>query len=296
MRRKIQGWVCACLWLAAAGFASPAAWADAQTLKSGYAAAQQRLRDSPFHRPLYLESTESSGALKGEVYALVEHPYATVQQALAAPAHWCELLLLQPNIKQCRVEGEGAAARLAVNLGRRFDQPIEKTYLAEFSFAAAQSTPEYFQVQLDAGKGPVGTHDYRIMLEAMPVAGGKTYLHLAYSYGYGFTARLATQAYLSTSGSGKIGFTVTGKDEHGAPEYIDGLRGAVERNAMRYYLAIDAYLGVAQVPDAQRFEQSLQRWYDAIEQFPRQLKEDDRSAYVTVKRGEYQRQLVAQRS
>ena len=270
--------------------------APAAALKAGYAAAAQRLRDSPFHRPLYLESAESSGALKGEVYAVVAHPYAAVQEAFTGPAHWCEVLLLQPNVKQCRTQGEGAAAKLAVNLGRRFDQPIEKTYLAEFSFGVAQNAADYFQVQLDAKKGPVGTHDYRIVLEAMPVEGGKTYLHLAYSYGYGWSARLATQAYFSTSGSGKVGFTVTGKDEHGAPQYIDGLRGAVERNAMRYYLAIDSHLDVGGAPPDQRFEQSLQRWYDSIEQYARQLKEDDRSAYLTVKRGEYQRQVAAQKS
>jgi hypothetical protein len=285
------------LLLALALYALPRpAHSDAGGLKASYAAATERLRDSPFHRPLVLESAEASGSLKGEVYAVVAHPYAAVHQALAEPAHWCEVLLLQPNIKQCRVAGEGGAAKLAVNLGRRFDQPIEKTYLAEFSFAAAQPARDYFQVQLDAGKGPVGTHDYRIMIEAMPVAGDKTYLHLAYSYGYGFSAKLATQAYLSTSGSGKVGFTVTGTDDKGAPQYIDGLRGAVERNAMRYYLAIDAYLDVAKAAPEQRFEQSLQRWYDSIEQYPRQLKEDDRSAYLTVKRGEYKRQLVAQKS
>jgi hypothetical protein len=50
------------------------------------------------------------------------------------------------------------------------------------------------------------------------------------------------EAYLTTRGRDKVGFTVVGKAEDDGPEYIGGLRGAVERNAMRLYLAIDAYL------------------------------------------------------
>ncbi|HVT34922.1 MAG TPA: hypothetical protein VHE37_05040 [Nevskiaceae bacterium] len=272
--------------------ASPLVRADgASDLHARYGQSTQRLHDSPFHRPLYLESQEESGKLQGEVYAEIEHPFAQVQQVLSDPQRWCEVLLLQPNVKQCRALEGGS--KLAVNLGRRFDQPIEKTYAAEFTFHPPQKQSDYFAVQLDAAKGPVGTHDYRIAVEAMPV-GSKTFLHLAYAYGYGMTARLATQAYFSTSGSGKVGFTVAGKSEDGTPAYVTGLRGAVERNAMRYYLAIEAHLAVADTPQPQRFEQSLQRWFDSIEQYARQLKEDDRNAYVTVKRGEYQRQQQAQ--
>src|SRR3546814_16967541 len=61
------------------------------------------------------------------------------------------------------------------------------------------------------------------------------------SYGYGVAGRMAMQAYLATAGSAKVGFTVTGKDGHGQPIHIGGMRGAIERNAMRYYLAIDTH-------------------------------------------------------
>ena len=43
---------------------------------------------------------------------------------------------------------------------------------------------------------------------------------------------------------------------------------------MRYYLAIDAYLGALATPAPARFEQSLERWFDATELYPRQLRED----------------------
>ncbi|HUP91535.1 MAG TPA: hypothetical protein VM074_04745 [Solimonas sp.] len=271
--------------------AAPALAGSAETLRATYAASTARLHDSPFHRPLYLESAESSGTLKGEIYAEVDRPFEVVKAALASPDHWCEVLILHPNTAQCRAQAGGAS--LAVNLGRKFDQSIKDSYSAEFAFQLAQSSEDFLEVRLDAPKGPVGTSNYRFLLEAMPVAGGRSFLHLAYSYSYGFTARLATQAYLSTKGSGKVGFTATGKGADGKPEYIGGLRGAVERNAMRYYLAIDAYLAEFAQPPQQRFERSLERWFDSIEQYPRQLKEEDRAAYAAVKHGLYQRQVAA---
>jgi hypothetical protein len=51
---------------------------------------------------------------------------------------------------------------------------------------------------------------------------------------------IAMKTYLATLGSSKVGFTVTRRQSNGQPEYIRGMRGLVERNAMRYYLAIDA--------------------------------------------------------
>ena len=59
---------------------------------------------------------------------------------------------------------------------------------------------------------------------------------------------------------------------------------------MRYYLAIDAYLGSLAAPAPQRFEQSLERWYSGTERYPRQLHEIDRDSYLAMKRREYQRQ------
>ena len=49
---------------------------------------------------------------------------------------------------------------------------------------------------------------------------------------------LAEKAYFATLGRGKVGFTVTGTDQNGKALYIGGPRGAIERNAVRYYFAI----------------------------------------------------------
>ncbi|HEY3597286.1 MAG TPA: hypothetical protein VGL08_07220, partial [Paraburkholderia sp.] len=63
---------------------------------------------------------------------------------------------------------------------------------------------------------------------------------------------------------------------------------------MRYYLAIDAYLGALSVAPNQRLEQRLTSWFNATEQYPRQLHEVDRQDYMQMKRDEYQRQQTAQ--
>jgi len=113
---------------------------------------------------------------------------------------------------------------------------------------------------LSADEGPLSTRDYRITLEAVPLDGGRTLLHLAYSYAFGFAGRVAMQAYLGTIASDKRGFTVVGRESDGQAIYIDGMRGLVERNTMRYYLAIEAFLGAQASPPQARLEKSLRDW------------------------------------
>ena len=118
----------------------------------------------------------------------------------------------------------------------------------------------------------------------MPIDTQRVFLRVRYGYGYGLSARLAATGYLATRGRDKVGFTVVGPDGVGAPQYIGGPRGAVERNAMRLYLAIDAYLDALDESAAQRRDRSLRTWLDAIARYPRQLAEADRAAYLEAKR------------
>jgi hypothetical protein len=64
----------------------------------------------------------------------------------------------------------------------------------------------------------------------------------------------------------------------------------VERNTMRYYLAIEAYLGALSAPPRARLEKRLHDWFAASERYPRQLHEMKRNDYLDMKRREYQRQ------
>jgi hypothetical protein len=263
---------------------------SAQALRAKYAELAAKLESSPFQKPLYLESSEASGTLKGSMHALLNHPFATVQSELKQPEHWCDILILHLNTKYCRASATSTGTVLKVNIGRKSDQPIEQSHRVEFTYRVVDASPEHLAVVLDADKGPFGTRNYRIVLEAVPLKNGQTFMHLAYSYAYGTAARLGMMAYLGTAGSKKVGFTVTGRDRKGQLAYIDGLRGLIERNTMRYYLAIEAYLGALSVAPAARLEKRLTDWYAAVERYPLQLHEIAERDYLEMKRREYARQ------
>ena len=267
---------------------------NAQQMKARYAELGSELRNNQYDRPLYMESRETGDTLKGDIHAVVNHSFDKFSTALDSPDHWCDVLLLHLNIKYCQATDDGSGTTLSVNLGKKVEQPLSHTYQLDFSYDSARSTPDYFRINLAADSGPVGTHDYHIVLEAIPVSGGKTFMHLTYSYGFGLTSRLATKTYLSTMARDKVGFTVTGKGEDGNTEYVDGVRGVIERNTMRYYLAIDAYLGGLSASPSRRFEKSLQLVVDATEEYPQQLHEVDRSTYLQMKRQEHKRQQQLQ--
>ena len=162
-----------------------------------------------------------------------------------------------------------------------------------FAYSIAARTADYLQVNLNADEGPLGTRDLRITVSAIPADDGKTFIRLHYSYAYGTIARVAMQAYLRTMAHDKVGFTVVGKETDGEPRFVGGMRGVVERNTMRYYLAIDAYLDSLKLPPTQQLESRLQAWFDATERYPRQLHEVERGDYLSMKRTEVQRQAAA---
>ena len=268
---------------------APPAADFAASLRARYAELRPQLGNNQFKRPLYLESVESSGHLRGDVYALIDHSFDSVSQALTDPMHWCDVLILHLNTKYCHASAGKPNSALTVSVGKKSFQSLDQAYLVEFTYGVASSTPDYFDVRLLAKSGPLSTSDYRIALEAVTVQPGKTFLHLTYSYSYGLVGRLAMQAYLVTAGSGKVGFTLAGNSANGHPVYIGGVRAAVERNAMRYYLAIDAYLAALATAPNLQFEARLKNWFASTEQYSLQLHEIDLESYLEMKRSEYLR-------
>ncbi|HSI38623.1 MAG TPA: hypothetical protein VK946_06090 [Methylotenera sp.] len=263
-------------------------------LRAKYTELSKQLNNNQFKRALYINSMESSNDLKGEIYAVVNYPFATVNKALNDPAHWCDVLILHVNVKYCHAANDQAGAVLTVNIGKKYDQPLADAHRVEFNYHEIITTPDYFAIELKAENGPLSTRDYRIWIEATPIKGGRTFLHFTYAYAFGLPGKLAMQGYLATIGRNKVGFTMTGKQPDGKPSYIQGVRGVVERNTMRYYLAIDAYLAALTAPAQDVLEQRLQNWYNSSDQYYRQLHEVERDDYLAMKRKEYERQQVAQ--
>ena len=266
---------------------------NASALLEKHASLEKQLAKTAFGRPLVVESSEDTGSVSGNAYAVLDASFNTVSTTFRGPSHWCEVMILHINTKYCRATAENTPTTLKVNIGKKTPQALEDAFALEFAMRQVSASPRYLAVRLNAEKGPLGTNNYRIELEAVPLPSGKTFMHLRYAYGYGMAGRVAMQGYLATVGSGKVGFThLNGDQKQG---YVGGMRGTVERNTVRYYLAIEAYLASLNRPSAQQLESRLEHWFDATEQFPQQLREIDRDSYLTMKRDEYQRQQTQTR-
>lgn len=266
-----------------------AATTGAVALQARYSALQEQLRNSGFKRPLLLESTQSSDDLKGDVWAVVEYPFATVSQALQGTGHWCDILILHLNVKHCRASSNAGAEGLSLSVGRKFDQALSDAYRVEFTYRVTAAGADYLQLQMSAENGPLSTRNYRIGIEAVPLDQRRTFLHMSYAYDYGFAAKVAIQGYLATLGAGKVGFSVVERHPDGQVVYVDNVRGVLERNTMRYYLAVEAYLGAYTAPPAEQVDKRLRDWFSATERYALQLHEMEQVDYLEMKRKEVAR-------
>lgn len=254
---------------------------DAASLKAHHVTLDAALARNAFRRPIVLTSTERADRIEGDIYARVEQPFGVVGPALQGIEQWCQILILHLNVKQCRA---GTGRTLDLVVGRKHDQAFAAAYRLRFSYELAAARPDYLRVVLHAEQGPLGTHGYRIVLEGVALDARRSFLHLSYAYGYGSVAHLAMQAYLATVGREKVGFSIVGRQADGAPSYVTGTRGVVERNTMRYYLAIEAYLGALALPTELQLEKRLADWYAGVEGYPRQLHDLERGEYLALKR------------
>jgi hypothetical protein len=262
---------------------------DAAALRARHAALQSSLNSNAYNRPIHIESMHDAGDLRGDVYAVVPQGFATVGPALQGMPHWCDILMLHLDVKMCRWSQAGTDL-LSVSTARKFDQPLENAATVEFGYRVIASTADYLQVQLHADKGPMGTHDYHIVLEAVALDAKTSFLHFSYAYAQGFGGRVAMEAYLATLGYKKVGFTVIDHQPNGQPVFIGNVRGLVERNCMRYFLAIEAFLSAYALPPNEQLEKRLQEWHAGTERYPVQLREMERADYLAMKRREIQRQ------
>ena len=246
--------------------------ASAEALKRKYEEVKPSLEKNAFGRPLHLDSSDAGGKMKGDVYAVLAHPFKKVSDGLASAKQWCEVLVLPFNVQKCEAGG-GKALKLYV--GRKPTAPVEEATQLDFSYALASRSADHLMVKLSAPSGPAGTKDYLITFTATPLDDKRTLVHMHYGYSTGAMSQMAMKTYLSTSGADKVGFS----SENG--RLVGGTRGIMERNTMRYFLAIDAYLDTLGQPLAAR----LDRWFGATEKYAKQLREMTRDVYLAIKQG-----------
>jgi len=277
------------------GLAAEPATNGEGVLLARHSAIKAKLEKNQFGAPIYLESTESQGKVRVDMYGVFNYPFDMVRDALQSPANWCDIAPQHINIKACVYKRGGESSQLTLYSGRKHYQPPSDAYPLKLRFRVVSQQPRYLHLSLDADEGPLRTKDHRITLQAAPLDSQRTFLYFSYTYSHGPVARMAIKSYFSTLGRGKVGFSVVG-GKGGKQYYIEGVRGAIERNTVRYYLALQTYMDALKYPESQRFEQRLSRWFDLTSKYQRQLKEMEMGDYLASKRLEHKNQLALQKT
>jgi len=236
--------------------------------------------------PLSIRSQVSDDKLRAEVFAVKAYAFPDLVKKLSSPDKWCQFITLHLNIKAC-VYQSGPNPSLSFFAGRKFYEPAESAFELEYRFKQEAFSNEYSKISLLADEGPFGTKDYLIVLELLKI-NDEVLISMSLSYQTSFSSRLGTKIYLSTIGADKIGFTRV-KDENGEYVFIKGIEGIIERNVMRYYLALLTYL------DTNHDFPMTESWFDATEQFSKQLHEVEKTDYLDAKKMEFLQQTRMQK-
>jgi hypothetical protein len=243
-------------------------------------------------KEIHIRSEKEGNTLKADIYAITQHRFADLHKALSTPRNWCEFIPLHINIKSCTCS-RGPKPTITFYAGRKFYQPPEKAYELKYQFQVTEKGTDRFRVQLTAEEGPLGTSSYIIVLEAI-LLDSETLVHLGLSYETSITSRLATQTYLSTIGKNKVGFSIA-EQKASNPVSVKGVSGIIERNVMRYFLALSVYLDTLNLDSANRFIQRAESWYELTERYATQLHELEKQEYIEAKQQEYLNQQWMQR-
>jgi len=266
-----------------------------ELLRETYHRNLDRLTSNSFGFPLFLDSFEREDRVQVDVYGIFDYPFAGMVNVLKVPANLCDIVSLHLNVKACTYKELPNLWLLTFYIGRKVYQPPEDTRQVIYQYRKIEQQQGYLDITLNAEAGPFGTNDHRMRFEALPLDGGRTFVHVSYAYRDSAALRLAEKVYFATLGGSKVGFTQTGTESNGKPVYIGGPRGAIERNAVRYYFAIQAFMDSLRYPEERRFSMRISEWYYLTARFPRQLFELEREDYLAFKAAEQKNQVILQR-
>ena len=240
--------------------------------------------------PFYVESSVSKNASHVDIYGTIKYPFNIVENELQLPTNWCDIVLLHSNVRACTYKKVNDTWLLNIYNVTKFSEPLEDAYQMKFVYRVSELQSVYFDIALTAHEGPSHTKDHQFGFEATPLDEGRTFIHLRYSFGYSTLGYFLMKVF----GGGKVGFSVIGTDSDGNPVYVGGLRGAVERDVVCYYLAIMAYLDTLKIPAEQLFEKRVSQWYDLAALYKKQLLEMEKEKYLAYKRQDRRNQQKLQ--
>jgi len=254
------------------------------------------MKNNAFNEPMHIESVFKNDIATGEIFAQIDHSFPKVVASFVSAFQWCQMLELHINVKACYVyrdedeKGQPSTDKILLFAGRDFYQPVQDAYMMNYRLSHDITLDDYVKTALTAKEGPFGTSDYSLEFEAIPLSDGKTFIHFKYTYHYGFMASMAISGYLATLGRGKVGFSVESYDEKKQPQYVKGMQGIVERNSMRYFLAIRT---VIDTNDQQinNWDNRITHWYKLAYPYQRQLLELEDKKYLNTKKEEFNKRV-----
>lgn len=264
-----------------------------QRFSSYYQELQEDARRGPFGFPLHLHAEERADLVRAEIHGILDHPFRIFGSTLAQPASWCEFLPLNLNIKACTVQAQAPETILTLYIGGKGYQVPEAAAQQPYQFRIRARLRGYVAIALNALEGLLGTRAHLLEIEAAAVA-GRTVVVLRSSYAPSAASKLLTTLYLATLARSKIGFSREPNGPAGQAGFVKGEQGLIERNAMRYYLLLKAFLDTQGLPADHQFEARLDAAYDLMERYPAQLHEMEKPEYLDVKRREHENQIRLQ--
>ena len=242
------------------------------------------------HKPIHVRSHIADNRLQADIFAIKQQTVHQLFEVLSVAENWCQFVTLHLNIKACSYQSDKNDI-LTFYAGRKFYQPAENAFALQYQFQIKEKTKDYFKLLLSADDGPFSTSDYRISVEVLAVE-NESVIHFSLAYNSSFSSRMGTSVYLSTIGSDKKGFSQQ-INELGQSEFIQGTEGIIERNVMRYFLALKVFLE-QDTADPTSTQKLASDWYDESEQYSLQLHELDKKDYMANKAREFIQQDVMQ--
>jgi hypothetical protein len=262
-----------------------------QSLIDKYHNIEEGLKMGPPVLPLFVESSENSNTVYVDIYSTVNYPFSFIKDQLLIPANWCEIVLPHPDVRACTYKKTHDTSLINIYSVNKFSKPLGDAYQMKFVYHIDNLQPSYFDITLTANEGPYYTEHHQFRFEMAPLNKDTTLIHLRYSFGYSSLGYFLMKLF-----GGKIGFSVIDTDSNDNPVYVGGPRGAAERNAVRFYLAILAYMDTFEIPVEQRFEKRINQWYDLAAPYRKQLLEMEKDKYMTYKRQDQRNQQILQSS
>lgn len=245
--------------------------------------------------PIQAKVIVDDGAVDCDILAVVARPAAEVAALLGSARGWCEVALLHHNVKACVEEPAAEGRGMVIHVGTKHYQPVDLARPQRYVLHVGKGAGGSLSARLSPAAEPPEEGGGQVRIEAVALDAGRTGVRVRYRETLGAGTRLLAAGYFATLGRDKIGFSVTGVDAEGRPIHVGGLAGAIERNVVRHFLAVETVLEGRSAGAADATERRLSRWFARAAPHARQLHEMDWEEYRAIKLREFAQSEALQR-